>query len=162
VKNVLICRHAKAEHAANGDSDRDRELTERGEKEARRVATALARLDLVPDLILSSDATRAVQTTRAMLRDFRHEPRTEYLPELYSASASTILDCIATHGPGSGTVMVVGHNPGLEELVANYTGEFVRLKTAHVAVMAVDEDQALPEYPLTGLQFDRVIGPDGA
>lgn len=160
MKHVLICRHAKTKKIGPGEADRDRELTKRGKADARAVAEELSRRGFHPEIVLASDSTRTRETAKIMLRHLSGRPETFYLRELYSATAGGILDVVTTYGLDADTVLVIGHNPGMEELVSRFSGEMTHLKTSAVAVLSVDEDQALTDYPLTGLVLDEVITAD--
>ena len=87
---------------------------------------------LAPELILSSDAVRAQVTATAMADVTGGQLLLD--PRLYHATAADILAVVrSVVRHHAGTVMIVGHNPGLEELLAQLTGEWERLPTAALA-----------------------------
>jgi len=89
---------------------------------------------LTPDLIVSSDAVRARLTAEAVAETSRYAGEIRLEGRLYAASAADILTVLRTVTETTpGTVMIVGHNPGLEELVAHLTGEQQELPTAALA-----------------------------
>lgn len=89
---------------------------------------------LVPDVILSSDAVRARLTATAVSEAAGFAGEIRFDGTLYLASASEIIDVLrALPDTNANTVMVVGHNPGLEQLVATLTGEDHDLPTAALA-----------------------------
>ena len=114
---LILLRHGKAEADAPSGRDFDRALTERGRRDAALVARSLAEAGLSPDLVLVSPAARAAQTWDAMAAIFPGA-RVEQAPELYEISSGEILALARSEGAGVGTVMVVGHNPGLGQLAA--------------------------------------------
>ena len=74
---LIVMRHAKAESLGKS-SDRDRNLTDKGLKQAKTVAKGLAELKLVPDRIACSGAARALQTCERMLKTFGDHPTVDY------------------------------------------------------------------------------------
>lgn len=116
---LILFRHAKAEPKGKKE-DFDRALTEEGRADAEVVAKALAKDGLVPNLVLVSPAKRTVETWEAARPAF---PKARAIPVrgLYDASPMEILDTL--EGVTAGTVMVVGHNPGLHELAVGLLRE---------------------------------------
>ena len=114
---LILLRHGKAEADAASGRDFDRSLTERGRRDALTVAQALDQAGVRPDLVLVSSAARAAQTWETMAEVF---PAAEVLetPELYETGPDALLSLARAEGGKAGTVMVVGHNPGLGQLAA--------------------------------------------
>jgi phosphohistidine phosphatase len=97
---------------------------------------------LIPDLILSSDALRARLTAEAVSHAAGLAGEIRLGDSLYLASASEIIEVVrAVSHAHANTVMVVGHNPGLEQLVAALTGEHQDLPTAALAEVLLPIDQ---------------------
>ena len=88
---------------------------------------------LIPDLVISSDAVRARLTAEAMAEAARYTGEVLLDPHLYLASPADILSVLRTVRENADTVMIVGHNPGLEELVEQLTGERLDLPTGALA-----------------------------
>jgi phosphohistidine phosphatase len=112
---LILMRHGKAErHAATG-GDFERALAERGRDDAGLMARLLAQAGLTPDVALVSSARRTRETWQALEPSF---PATavEFRKDLYHAEATEVLAAIREAGPERGTLLVVGHNPGLHEL----------------------------------------------
>ena len=131
MKRLLILRHAKSSWADEGLDDWQRPLNDRGERDAPRVGALLRKQSLLPDLIVTSDAVRAETTARAVARAAGYSGRIELSPELYHATPHAIIDVLRSiSDPEAVTVMIVGHNPGLEDLVAQLTGSTIDLPTA--------------------------------
>jgi phosphohistidine phosphatase len=122
MRRLILMRHAKAEnHAASGE-DIDRALTPRGVADSERMGQVLADADLQPDLALVSSGLRARQTWEAAKAAF--EPVTlEVQPSLYLASADQIMILAETLGDQADTVIVVAHNPGLQDLTVRLMQE---------------------------------------
>jgi phosphohistidine phosphatase len=109
---LILWRHADAENAAPGQSDAERSLTAKGEKQARRMAAWLAKRLPKDARILASPARRAQQTAQALDRDFET-----------ASEVGTMADCrsvlkVAGWPSGDDTVVVVGHQPTLGQAAA--------------------------------------------
>ncbi|MGD8568109.1 MAG: histidine phosphatase family protein [Gammaproteobacteria bacterium] len=123
-RELLIVRHGKSDWTPGPATDFDRPLNERGEQDAPRIGQWLVSQNITPDLIISSPALRALQTTTAIAQQLQ-------LPEhsiihdrrLYLASVATLLEVIAEIRDQYQRVMLVGHNPGLEGLVTRFCAD---------------------------------------
>jgi phosphohistidine phosphatase len=133
MKTLLILRHAKSSWSDAGLADHERPLNKRGKRDAPRMGRLLREKDLLPDLILSSTAKRAKQTTEAVAEESGYGGDIRYLGEFYAADPETILEVLRSIPDENIRVMVVGHNPGLEELVELITGESAGMPTAALA-----------------------------
>ena len=111
---LYLLRHAKARWAEPGSRDYDRALELSGKADAEQIASAMRLAGHVPDRVLCSGAARARQTWEAASR---HLPVSDirYIDGLYSSDATGYLEIIRDAG-GNGSVMVVGHNPMMEDL----------------------------------------------
>ena len=120
MRTVLLLRHAKSSWDTLSLPDYDRPLAKRGQKAAPLIGAAIARLDLTPDLILCSGAARTRETLALALPALgTPEPEVIYDDAIYMAPPAALMTLLRKLPTGSNapkTVMVVGHNPGLEEL----------------------------------------------
>lgn len=144
MKTLLILRHAKSSWDDSSLSDHDRPLNKRGKLAAHRMGRLLDDENLWPDLILSSTAERAATTTQRLV-DAGGEAGSFageicYLHELYGAGPHDLIEAVRESGGDAGSVMVVAHNPGLEDLVQQMTGEYYRLPTAALVRIFVPID----------------------
>jgi len=119
MRRLVLFRHAKAErHAASGD-DFDRALTERGRRDAHLIGRALAEAGVKPGLALVSAARRTRETWEASGLG-SDETEVRFDRGLYNASAGLLRRAVGAvedaAGDGPGTVVLAGHNPGLQEL----------------------------------------------
>lgn len=115
---LAILRHAKSDWAA-GVSDRDRPLNHRGEQDAPRIGRWLQSIDWKPECILASPAERARQTIQAVTQEAAlDKDLIDWREDLYLAPLESLLRMVRKLPADSNTTMLVGHNPGLEELVA--------------------------------------------
>jgi phosphohistidine phosphatase len=135
---LLIMRHAKSSWEDNGLHDHDRPLNKRGKLNAPRMGRLLRELDLVPDLILTSSARRARDTAAAVADQSGYEGEVQVVNDLYAAPAEAYLEVLAASDEHHERILVIGHNPGLEELLEMLTGEHEHLPTAAIARVDLD------------------------
>ncbi len=134
MKTLLALRHAKSSWSDPALDDRERPLNARGRRDAPRVGALVREHRLTPDLIISSDALRARLTAEAVAEHARYDGEILLEPCLYLASAAGIVTMLRkVRDAKAETIMIVGHNPGLEELVARLTGEEDDMPTAALA-----------------------------
>jgi phosphohistidine phosphatase len=133
LKTLLILRHAKSSWKHTELPDFDRPLNKRGKGDAPRMGELLRQADLLPDLILSSTAQRARQTTQAVVDASGYGGEVRWLDSLYAAPPESYLEALRSLDDSLQRVMVVGHNPGLEELLEDLTGAAETLPTAALA-----------------------------
>ena len=138
MKTLLILRHGKSSWADPGLDDHERPLKKRGRRSARSIGEQLSKAGLQPDLVLSSTARRARSTAHRCLAAAGVEAPIELTRDLYATGAARHLEEISRRAANEHrTVMVVGHNPDLEDLVAVLTGEPTTLKTAYLAAISL-------------------------
>ena len=118
-----LLRHAKSDWGDAGLSDHDRPLSVRGRRAAAAMAGHLRQAGVTPDLVLCSTARRAVDTLAAVRAALPDGVVVETSAELYAAAADQLLERLRQVPPRSSTVLLVGHNPGLEELALRLAGE---------------------------------------
>jgi phosphohistidine phosphatase len=118
MKVLSIVRHAKAERPESFASDFVRPLTPRGHKDAARLGVLLAGLEPTVDCILSSPATRAAQTADRLASELGYANSVTWDDSIYLASVDTLLDLLRRAPEETEHVVLIGHNPGLEELAA--------------------------------------------
>jgi len=133
MKTLLILRHGKSSWKKPDLSDHDRPLNKRGKSDAPRMGRLLKEEDLVPDLILSSTAKRARKTAEkaAAASGYAGEVRPE--EALYLAGPDAYIQLLKLVKDDCERVAVVGHNPGMEELLQTLTGVAEALPTAALA-----------------------------
>jgi phosphohistidine phosphatase len=140
LKTLLILRHAKSSWKYAKLSDHDRPLNQRGKSDAPRMGRLLAREELVPDLIISSSAARALATAESVALACGYESDIQHTRDLYHAGPDAYIELLQEVQDDCQRVMVVGHNPDIEELLAELTGEWVRMPTAALAQVALNVD----------------------
>ena len=107
---LLVMRHAKAE-PFNDKGDHDREITDKGEKQAKIVAKGLVGMKLLPDRVACSGAVRARQTLERMLKVFGDDPKVDYRQSLYEGGVQSVFDELAQTKEKHRTLLVLGHEP---------------------------------------------------
>jgi phosphohistidine phosphatase len=133
VKELLLLRHGKAQPADAGIDDHERALAERGVHDSRRMGRVLVERSMVPDAILASSAERARMTAQTVASSCNFAGTLDVTDDLYLADAIEIMAVIAGRSGTANRVLVVAHNPGLEELVEACTGKRLTLPTAALA-----------------------------
>jgi phosphohistidine phosphatase len=112
---LILLRHGDAERDSETGEDFDRRLSARGREESARMGETLAEFGLVPDLVLVSAATRTRETWAALAQSFP-QARVAFEDDLYLAEPERVRRAIEQACDGCGALMVIGHNPGLQEL----------------------------------------------
>jgi phosphohistidine phosphatase len=140
----VVLRHAKSAWPA-GTPDHERPLAPRGRRDAPAAGRALAEADCLPDLALCSSAVRARRTWELASAQWGTPPPVRFQPQLYAADAPDLLRAVRDVPAVVRTLLLIGHNPGLAELVLELAGDGlndtldrVRTKfpTAAIAVLA--------------------------
>ena len=117
MKYLTAIRHAKAEDPLSYARDFDRPLSEKGQKDARQSARVIANLEPPVDWWISSTALRTRETTDAICAAIGYTKHTQWEDTAYAADADTLLELLSAVPQEATHVVLVGHNPGLEELV---------------------------------------------
>ena len=118
---LMLLRHAKAV-PQGGMADEDRPLAGRGREDMAAIAAFVAENSLRPDLALVSPAVRTRETWELLLPAFAAPPEHRFERRLYAASADRILYLVREAGAKHATLLLVGHNPGFEDLARVLTG----------------------------------------
>ena len=116
MRRILLLRHAKSDWSDPAASDHARPLNRRGQDAARRIGAYLDRHRLVPEYVLCSTATRARETWDLVAAEIPAAPPPHHDERLYNAAAGSILDVLRQASPSIKSLLLVGHNPGLQEL----------------------------------------------
>jgi phosphohistidine phosphatase len=163
-RRILLLRHAKSAWDEPGLDDFDRPLAPRGRRAAAVMGVYLRDEDLVPDLVLCSAALRAKETWEIAAHELAKPPATEHDPELYMVTAERLLKRLRKLPATVLTVLVVGHEGGVDVLARRLVGDGAaplrrrlgeKFATASLAVIAVtlDDWAALQEKSGTLTRF---------
>jgi phosphohistidine phosphatase len=140
MKTLLILRHAKSSWNGPVRDDHERPLNDRGVRDAPRVGAVLRDHGLIPDVIVSSDAVRARLTAEAVVDAAGYSGQILLDRQLYLADPADILSVLRDVPENADIVMIVGHNPGLEDLVELLTDEAHDMPTAALAQVVLPID----------------------
>ena len=138
MKQLLVLRHAKSSWKDDSLADFDRPLNKRGKMDAPRMGELLDKLNLTPDLIITSAAKRARLTAQAVADRSGFDAEVSATRALYMASSDDYVAVLNEVPDSNRLVMVVGHNPGIEDLVQDLTGRWERMPTAALAHIELD------------------------
>lgn len=133
MKTLCLMRHAKSSWDTEGVQDHDRPLNDRGQRAAPAMGQLLVEKSLVPELIVSSTALRARETALAVAAACAWKPDLRLTRSLYMAEPDDILQVVAQLTDDVKRVLVVGHNPGMEDLVSDLSFMRNSMPTAAVA-----------------------------
>ncbi len=151
MRTLIIMRHAKSDWNEEGGSDFDRTLNKRGKHDAKMMGGWLRDHDFVPSIVVTSSAKRARSTAKRVAKacdygveNIRHTERLYLAPPSDYLQEIADIGCEEADDDGAGIVdcacvLMVGHNPGVQLLVSDLTGEMVSMPTAGVAVVQFDE-----------------------
>ncbi len=141
-KTITLLRHAKSDWANAQLDDHDRPLNARGRRSAPLIGRYMVEQKLSPQVILASTALRAQQTLDLVVGQWTHRPPEIYSSQnLYLASPKNILSEVSKLSDAWGSVLVIGHNPGMGELASILAGENLEFPTACLATFELDVEK---------------------
>ena len=138
MKTLLLLRHAKSSWKDDEARDFDRPLNQRGLKAAPAIGRLIRKRKLQPDLVVGSPAERARQTTQLVIEAAGLKTELRYDERIYEASVARLMGVVSELDDEAGMVMLVGHNPGFEELLEVLTGEAHKMPTAALACIELN------------------------
>jgi phosphohistidine phosphatase len=165
----MLLRHAKSDLSKPGEADHDRDLNKRGRDTAPRIGRYIASHGLRPDRVLCSTARRARATWELVGAELDEPLQVVFERRLYNAPAQAVLETVRAAGDGVRSLLVVGHNPGLQELAgiliaAGDLGHREKLReklpTGGLVVIDFALDTWADVHPRAG-RLDRFIAPRG-
>lgn len=142
MKTLVLLRHGKAQ-ADSPYGDHTRELNKRGRRQAGAIGRHIASEIGVPDAIITSNATRAEITAELAAEAMGYVGDLTIVPQIYDANVNTLLAVVRSILDNVDTALLVGHNPGFEEVAAALAGideDDVLLPTAAYAHITFDTD----------------------
>jgi phosphohistidine phosphatase len=145
MRELVLLRHAHAEPPADGQSDADRPLSAEGRAEAEAAGRWLKSHGFAPDRVLVSPSRRTKETLEQVLSVIGYAEQRED-QRIYEATPGDLLE-VADEHRAIGRVLLVGHNPGLEQVVAllsdGQSGDFRGMPAGGIAVLRLPADAAL-------------------
>jgi phosphohistidine phosphatase len=130
VKILFLLRHAKSSWKDQSLPDFERPLKNRGKQAADRLGRHLKHELIVPELVLSSPALRARETIERVAKAAKWDVEIRFDQRIYEAGGLCLLEVISQIENERKTALLVGHNPGVEELLMLLTGESKKVPTA--------------------------------
>ncbi|MER6133199.1 histidine phosphatase family protein [Streptomyces sp. NPDC001815] len=165
LRRLIVLRHAKSAYP-DGVTDHERPLAPRGRRDAPAAGRALAAVDCLPELALCSTAVRARQTWDLTAAQWGTPPPVRHDARLYGADVPELLEVVREAPAEAKTLLLVGHNPGLEDLVLTLAGDSlddalddVRTKfpTSAIAILAWHGGGWESLGPGTALLTDMIV-----
>jgi phosphohistidine phosphatase len=156
MKTLLLLRHGKAQADAP-HGDKKRALTDRGTRDSKTIGSVISSLVTRIDAVITSDAKRADETAELAAASAGYSGKITYEPAMYGADLDTLIRVVRHLPDSADRVLLVGHNPGFEELAAALPVEGTsppRLPTAGVAHIEFDATHWRDVRPGTG----RLVG----
>jgi len=141
MKTLYLLRHAKSSWKDPELQDFDRPLNGCGREAAPLVGRLIRKKKLKVDLMLSSPAARARQTATLVKESAGLSADLLYDERIYEADAARLLEVVMQAAESADSLMLVGHNPGMEELLTLLTGEGQAMPTAALACVALDVEK---------------------
>src|SRR2546425_2975919 len=141
MKSVLVLRHAKSSWKQPDLADHDRPLNKRGKRDAPLMGRLLKKEDLVPEIIISSTAKRARSTAEAVANASGYKGEIVFDKSLYAAGTDAYLSVMHDLSNEYARVLIIGHNPSLEELLEMLTGEIHLMPSCSLAHVKLRVDK---------------------
>ncbi len=138
MKTLYILRHAKSDWNNADLSDFERPLNERGRKTAPAMGKLMKEKSFIPQTIISSPAVRAAQTAELIKQNAEIEGEINFDSRVYEAHPQTLLDIVSEIDDAHDSALIVGHNPGFENLVRILTDKIEPMPTAALAIVDLD------------------------
>ncbi|NLB72368.1 MAG: histidine phosphatase family protein [Chloroflexi bacterium] len=137
-RTLMILRHAKSSWKDKSLRDFDRPLKKKGQQTAKLIGKIIRHADCAPDIILSSPAERAKETTAMVALHSHYNGPVEYVESLYMGEPGDYIRALQELPVEIKSAMVVGHNPGLEALLQLLEGKVNALSTGALAVLNLE------------------------
>ncbi len=145
MRELILLRHAHAEPAASGQADADRPLSQVGREEAQAAARWMSEQGLMPDRVLVSPSQRTRETAQAVISALGLAAATEDAG-IYEASPGDLM-AVADQHRDAKSLLMVGHNPGFEQLAAlmhsGQSGDYRGMPPGGIAVLRLPADSAI-------------------
>jgi phosphohistidine phosphatase len=138
MKTLLLMRHAKSSWKDADLDDHDRPLNKRGRQDAPRMGKLLREHNALPNLVLCSTARRARKTAAKVLLAAGSDAIIELRPELYEAAPAACMAVLNGAYHDAPCILLIGHNPCFEELLARLAGRHQPFPTAAIARIEFD------------------------
>lgn len=142
MKTLFILRHAKSSWKDLGIPDHDRPLNKRGKHDAPRIGKILKDQNLIPNLIISSTAIRAKTTANLVAKACKFKEEIIFDKSIYNAEPSDVLKLLSRCSETYNSILLVGHNPTVEEIIELLTGSpEITMSTCALAYLTITIDK---------------------
>jgi phosphohistidine phosphatase len=138
MKELYLLRHAKSSWDDSSLDDFDRPLNERGKKAAPIMGRVMREKNLKPDLILCSPSKRTKQTAKHVINASKLKSEITYDERIYEASTADLIELLKAQDAKLESILLIGHNPGIESLLTNLTGANETFPTAALAKIVLE------------------------
>jgi len=146
-RHLLLVRHAKSAWDDPTLTDHDRPLAPRGHKAVHRIRGYFELAAHAPDVVLCSSSRRTIETFEGFRSALPPRTTTEITEEIYEASADTLLSMLRRLDTDTAVAMMIGHNPGTQDLAARLAGSGDVAELTQIATK-------LPTGAVVALSFD--------
>jgi phosphohistidine phosphatase len=160
MRRVIVVRHAESEPESDGLGDHGRTLHARGRRDAARVGARLRELGWVPQVVVSSDATRTRETWEHMAAALGSAPAVTFTRDLYLMGIDEIRAVLHDLRAEVDTAMVLGHNPGWEDAVHALCGVRARMMPCAAALLRAPADAWPDVAARSSWTLDELVRPD--
>ena len=164
MRTLILLRHGKSSWSDTAAADIDRPLAPRGKRASRLIAKYMRKKKIRPALVLCSTAVRAQQTLEGIESSLGKRATVEVVPELYSATGTELVERLRALPDSVESVMLIGHNPGLQELaraLASRGADLPRLEekfpTGALATLVINSDSWATLAPGDAELVDYVV-----
>jgi phosphohistidine phosphatase len=138
MRTLYLLRHAKSSWKDASLADFERPLKKRGREAAEAMGRFLASKKVNLSILISSPSIRTRQTTEIVQREAKLGVEPQFDQRIYEASLSTLVQIVSEIPDDKKAAMLVGHNPGMEELLAFLTREHRQVPTGALARISID------------------------
>ncbi|MGQ7792635.1 SixA phosphatase family protein [Faunimonas sp. B44] len=145
----MLLRHAKSDRPS-GTADIDRPLSERGRRDAAAIGRVMAERGLQPETVICSPSARTRETLDLVLPRLAPVDDVRFVNELYEADEATLLALVKLEGKEAGALLVIGHNPSIEQAALALAGS---------SGPDADRDAMAGKYPTAALAVLDFDGP---
>lgn len=133
MKTLILMRHAKAEPQSISQCDLNRSLQSRGKRDSKKAAGSLLKMKVMIDMLITSPAVRATKTAQIIRKKLGKNMKSWSIREgLYGSDTNHLSNMIRQTPAQINTLMLIGHNPELDELASQLAGHAYHLRTASV------------------------------
>lgn len=157
MKTLYLVRHAKSDWADEDLSDIDRPLNKRGYRDAHFMSSLMKEKKLLPDLIITSPAIRAISTALIFCRNFNFSYTNVVIdPKLYEANTQNYKDSISKADSRYKNIMLFGHNPIISDLANSLTKTFTQ-NIATCGIVGIRQSENCKEWKYFNDTFGELI-----